>query len=147
MSNTYLIESSLMRSIIDKELPNGIADDEKISQMNDEEKKELYQKQKTIIQEFQKKSEQEINVCTSVLRNLNENLLILRKNQLQNLINKESIEQRSKTQIHEIKQHRQHLENPLQQRTRKLVWLQKRHSLNIPMQKVQVKSYKPPFRH
>lgn len=136
-----------MRSIIDKELPNGIVDDEKISQMNDEEKKELYQKQKTIIQEFQKKSEQEINVCTSVLRNLNENLLMLRKNQLQNFINKESIEQRSKTQIHEIKQHRQNLENPLQQRARKLVWLQKRHSLNIPMQKVQVKSYKPPFRH
>ena len=110
MRNSYLIESSLMRSIIDKELPKGLVSDGEISQMSEEEKRDLYQKQKTIIQEFQKRSDQEINSCTSILRNLNENLLLLRKNQLKNnRTNKQTSNQQVETQVKEKRKEHQHL--------------------------------------
>ncbi|KAK8884478.1 hypothetical protein M9Y10_043590 [Tritrichomonas musculus] len=149
MRNSYLIESSLMRSIIDKELPKGLVSDGEISQMSEEEKRDLYQKQKTIIQEFQKRSDQEINSCTSILRNLNENLLLLRKNQLKNnRTNKQTSNQQVETQVKEKRKEHQHLESPRPPKTtRNHPKLQKQLSLSIPTQKKQIKNYKPPFRH
>lgn len=151
MEKSILIESSLMRSIVDKILPNGLLNDDEISQMNEEEKKQLYQNQKLIIQEFQKRSDQEICACTSVLRNLNEDLLTLRKNQLKSSsINNQSsepqIEILQKDKIHD---HKNIEQPPLRaiKSARNPRFQQKQHTLSRPVQKKPVKSHRPPFRH
>lgn len=151
MNKTCLIESSLMRSIVDKILPTGLLNDEQISKMTEEEKKELYQKQKNIIQEFQKRSDQEIFACTSVLRNLNEDLLSLRKNQLKyNTINTQSSDQQieilQKDKVHD----RKNIEQPplrAIKSARNPRFQQKQFPISRPAQKKSTKSSRPPFRH
>lgn len=148
MSELYHIESSLMRSIIENALPNGLVNDDGISQMTKEEKEELYQKQKFIIQEFQKKSDQEINVFTSILRNLNEDLLSIRKNQtiLDNSKTSEISDDLPVIDKYKECRHIEHSPPRLFKSNINIISHKRQFSLGV-LPKKSIKNYRPPFRH
>lgn len=138
-----------MRSIVDKILPTGLLNDEQISKMTEEEKKELYQKQKNIIQEFQKRSDQEIFAFTSVLRNLNEDLLLIRKNQVNIEINQkldkddEELQPTSKQECVHI----EHSPPRFFKSNKRIISHQRQFSLGSLTPKKPINNYRPPFRH
>ncbi|OHS99166.1 hypothetical protein TRFO_34445 [Tritrichomonas foetus] len=80
------LESKLMQTIVKEVLPDGLPNDITVEAMSEDEKKQLYDSQRAIIQEFQRRSEKEVAKLREKLRSLNEQFLIIRKSLYANQI-------------------------------------------------------------